>query len=127
MVLLLSGSGRPAAVRPPDHLNVKTEGKAPHLSLGVLWVTISCLEAKFLSIFKTGNEILQTGNGIIQTGNGIISPTSWPLIRKLLLQNVSHFYQGVRIQFFKQEMEIFKQDMDLFLHFQVSDKKNFFY
>ena len=67
--------------------------------------------------------IFETGNGIIQTGNGIIYPTSWPLIRKLLLQNVSHFYQGVRIQFFKQEMEIFKQDMDLFLHFQVSDKK----
>ena len=56
-----------------------------------------------------------------------ISPTSWPLIKKLILQNVSHFYQGVRIQIFKQEMEIFKQDMDLILHFQVSDQKNFFY
>ena len=41
MVLLLSGTGR----RPPDHLNVKAEGKAPHLSLGVLWVTRTCLEA----------------------------------------------------------------------------------
>ena len=33
------------AARPPDHLNVKAEGKAPHLSLGVLWVTRTCLEA----------------------------------------------------------------------------------
>ena len=40
MVLLLSGTGRPAA-----HLNVKAEGKAPHLSLSVLWVTRTCLEA----------------------------------------------------------------------------------
>ena len=31
--------------RPPDQLNVKAEGKAPHLSLGVLWVTRTCLEA----------------------------------------------------------------------------------
>ena len=46
MVLLLSGTGRPPA-RPPDHLNVKTEGKAPRLPLGVLWVTRSCLEATF--------------------------------------------------------------------------------
>ena len=40
--------------------------------------------------FKTGNGIMQTGNGIIQTGNGIISPTSRPLMKKLILQNVSH-------------------------------------
>ena len=44
---------------------------------------------------KTGNGIIQTGNGIIQTGNGIISPISWPPIKKLLLQNVSQFYQRV--------------------------------
>ena len=31
-------------------------------------------------IFETENRIIQ----IIQTGNGIISPTSWPLIKKLL-------------------------------------------
>ena len=61
------------------------------------------------------------------SGNGIIFSTSWPLIKKLILQSVSHFYQGVRIRIFKQEMEIFKQDMDLILHFQVSDQKNFFY
>ena len=48
-------------------------------------------------IFKTENGIIQTGNGIIQTGNGIISPTSRPLIKKLLLQNVSHLFQGFHI------------------------------
>ena len=41
-------AGRPA-IRPPDHLNVKAEGKAPHLSLGVLWMTRSFLEATFCS------------------------------------------------------------------------------
>ena len=46
-------------------------------------------------IFKTGNGIIQTGNGIIETGNGIILPTSRPLIKKLILQNASHFHQGV--------------------------------
>merc|ERR1712208_222803 len=40
--------------------------------------------------------IFKTGNGIIQTGNGIISPTSRPLMKKLLLQNVSHLIQGVQ-------------------------------
>ena len=38
--------------------------------------------------------ILETGNGIIQTGNGIISPTSRPLIKKLLKRNVFHMFQG---------------------------------
>ena len=47
--------------------------------------------------------IFQTGKGILQTGNGIIFPISRPPIKKLLLQNVSHLYQG----FLKQEMELF--------------------
>ena len=47
-------------------------------------------------VLKTGNGIIQTGNGIIQTGNGIISPISWPPMKKLLLQNVSNFYQRVQ-------------------------------
>ena len=37
--------------------------------------------------------IFKTGNGIIQTGNGIISPTSRPLIKELLLQNIFHLFQ----------------------------------
>ena len=36
--------------------------------------------------------IFLTGNGIIQTGNGITYPIYRPLIKILLLQNVSHFY-----------------------------------
>ena len=58
-------------------------------------------------IFKTGNEI-------IQTGNGIISPTSGPLIKKLLLQHLLHITQEVRNWFSKQEMELSKQEMGLF-------------
>ena len=68
-------------------------------------------------IFKTGNGIIQTGNGIIETGNGIILPTSRPLIKKLLLQNVPHLYQGVWNWFSKQEIELSKQEMELFIPF----------
>ena len=39
--------------------------------------------------------IYKTGKGIIQTGNLIISPTHRPLIKKILLQNASHFHQEV--------------------------------
>ena len=59
--------------------------------------------------------IFKTGKGIIQTGNGIISPTSRPLIKKLLLQNVSHLFQGFQNWFSKQEMELSKQEMESFL------------
>ena len=51
----------------------------------------------------------------MQTGNGIISPTSRLLIKKLLLQNVSHLIQGVQNQFSKQEMKLYKQEMELLL------------
>ena len=44
---------------------------------------------------RSSKLIFKTRNGIIQTGNRIISPTSGPLIKKLLLQDVSHFSQGV--------------------------------
>ena len=37
------------------------------------------------------------------------------LIKKLLLQNVSNFYQRVQNGFWKQEMELSKQEMELFL------------
>ena len=71
-------------------------------------------------IFKTGNEI-------IQTGNGIISPTSRPLIKKLLLQHLLHINQGVKNWFSKQEMELFKQEMELFLPLPGLWSNNFFY
>ena len=52
---------------------------------------------KYLSFDPRGSKLIfKTGNGIIQTGNGIISPTSRPLMKKLLLQNVSHLIQGVQ-------------------------------
>ena len=45
---------------------------------------------KCLLFVPSGSKLIfKTGNGIIQTGNGIISPTSRPLIKKLLLQDVS--------------------------------------
>ena len=52
--------------------------------------------------FKIKKEIeyfllnFKTGNGSLQTEKGIIFPTSRPLITTPLLQNVSHFYQGVQ-------------------------------
>ena len=61
--------------------------------------------------------IFKTGNGIIQTGNGIISPTSGPLIKKLLLQDVSRFYQGIQNWFSTQEMELTKHKLELFIPF----------
>ena len=52
---------------------------------------------KHLSFDPRGSKLIfKTGNGIIQTGNGIISPTSRPLIKKLILQNVSHLFQGIQ-------------------------------
>ena len=54
----------------------------------------------------------QNRNEIIKTGDGIISPTSGPLIKKLLLQNVSHFHQGVQNWFLRQEMKLSKQKME---------------
>ena len=59
---------------------------------------------------RNSKFVFKTKNGIIQTGNGIISPTSRPLITKLL-----HINQGVKNWFSKQEMELSKQKMELFL------------
>ena len=71
--------------------------------------------------------IFKTGNGIFQTWNRIISPTSRPLIKKLLLQDVSHFFKGVWDWYSKQEMELFKQEMELFLPLSGPWSKNYFY
>ena len=70
--------------------------------------------------------IFKTGYGIIQTGNGIISPTSRPLIRKLLLQHFLYIYQGIQNWFSIQEMELSKPEMDLFLPLLGLWSKNFF-
>ena len=47
--------------------------------------------------------------------------------QKLLIQDVSHFYQGVWDCFSKQEMELSKQEMELFIPFPGLWSKNFFY
>ena len=78
---------------------------------------------KCFSLVSRGSKsIFKTGNRIIQTGNGIISPTSRPLIKKLLLLDVSCLIQGVQnkslkqeVELSKQEMVLFKQEMELFL------------
>ena len=55
---------------------------------------------KCCSFVPRGSKLISTtGNGMIQTGNGIISPISGPLMKKLLLQNVSHLIKGVQINF----------------------------
>ena len=61
------------------------------------------------------------------TGNRIISPTFRPLIKKLLLHNVSHLVQGLQNWFSKQEMELSKQEMELFIPFPGLWSKIFFY
>ena len=58
----------------------------------------TCFTKCFLIDPRSSKLIFKTGNGIIQTENGIISPTFRPLIKKLLLHNVSHLFQGVQNQ-----------------------------
>ena len=88
----------------------------------------------FLYSLKSSNQIFKTGNGIIQTGNGIISPTSRPLIKKLVLQHLLHITQEAQnwfskqeMELSKQEMELTKQEMELFLPLLGLWSKNFFY
>ena len=52
---------------------------------------------------------------------------SRPLIKNLLLQNVSHLFQGFQNRFSKQEMEWCKQEMELFLPLPGLWSKKFFY
>ena len=61
---------------------------------------------------RSSKLIFKTGNEIIQTGNGIISPTSGPLIKKLLLQHIFHTDQRVQHWFSKQEIELSKHEME---------------
>ena len=54
---------------------------------------------------------------VLKTWNGIISPISWPLIKKLLLQKVANFYNGVQNWCWKEEIELSKHEMELFILF----------
>ena len=100
---------------------------------------------------RGSKSIFKTWNGIIQTGNRIISPTSRlliknfvykmvlncskglkiasirPLIKKVLLQNVSHLFQLAQNWFSKQEMELSKQEMELLLSLPGLWSKKLFY
>ena len=60
-------------------------------------------------------------------GATLVSPTSWPPIKKLLLQKVSNFYKRIQNLFWKQEIELSKQEMELFLLLPDLQSKNFFY
>ena len=81
----------------------------------------------FLFLLRSSKLIFKTGNGIIKTGNGIISPTSGPLIKKLLLLHLFQINQGVQNWFSKQGMELSKQEMELFIPFPCLWSKNLFY
>jgi len=70
--------------------------------------------------------IFKTGNGIIQTGHGIISLTSKPLIKKLLLQNVSHLIQGVQNWFQNRKWNYPNRKWNYFSNIQASDQKTSF-
>ena len=62
----------------------------------------------------TPKLVLKKGNGMTQTGNEIISPIFLPRNKKIILQNILHFYHGIQSQYLKQEMKLSKQEMELF-------------
>ena len=59
--------------------------------------------------------IFITENEIFQAWNKIIFPTSRPLMKKLLLQNLSHLFQVFQNEISKLKMELSKQEMELYL------------
>ena len=62
----------------------------------------------------------------MQTGNGIISPISWPLIKKLILQKVSNFYNGVQNWCWKEEMDLSNRKWNCFSYFLTTDQTTSF-
>ena len=61
---------------------------------GYITTTIESKYIKVHSVPRGSKLNLKSENGVIKTGNGIISSTSRPLIKKFLLQNVFHLFQG---------------------------------
>ena len=74
---------------------------------------------------RSSKLIFINGNGIIWTGNGIIFPNLRPLMKKFLLQKVSHSYQGVQNWFSKQEIKSSKREMELFIKKLLQNVSNF--
>ena len=83
---------------------------------GITYLQVSDQKTSFTKCFsfllRNARWIFKTGYGTIQSGNGIISPTSRPLIKKLLLQKASHFHKGIQNRFKRQEIELSKQEME---------------
>ena len=50
-----------------------------------------------------------------------------PLMKILVLQNVSHFYHGVQNWFSEHEMQFSKLELEFFIVFPCLQSKNFFY
>ena len=64
---------------------------------------------------------------ILKPENGIIYPTSRALMKKLLLQNVSYFYQIFYKLISKTGIELFEQEMELFHLLLGLISKDFFH
>ena len=80
----------------------------------------------FSLVTRVSKLIFQTGNGIFQTGNGIISPTSRPLIKKLLFQLFPICPKGFKIDFQNRKWKYPNRKWNYFSHFKASDKKSSF-
>ena len=91
------------------------------LPLPGLWSKTSF--TKCLSFVPSGSKLIfKTGNRIIQTGNGIISPTSRPLIKKLLLQKVFHSLE-CKIDFRNRKWNYPNRKWRYLSHFKASIQK----
>ena len=75
---------------------------------------------------RSSQLIFKTGDGIIQTENGIISPTSGPLIKKLLLLHLFQFNQGVQNWFSIRNWNYPNIRWNYFSTFMASDQKTVF-
>ena len=53
-------------------------------------------KTKFLFLPRNTKLIIKTGNEILQTGSGIVCLTSMPQMKKLIVQNISYYYQEVQ-------------------------------
>ena len=70
--------------------------------------------------------IFKIENGNIQTGNGNISPTSRPLIKKRLLQDISNCSKVLKINHQNRKWNHPNRKWNFFSYFQPSDQKTSF-
>ena len=86
---------------------LKSVNHALNFLLANIWQLFSC-EASLSSCNLTDWQVDS------QLAIFNFAATYRPLMKKIVLQNVSHFYQGIQNWFSKQEMELSKQEMELF-------------